>query len=92
MRGLLVREAGDRHHDVGPLGVAAHQRQREVQRQLATLQLLDAITGQVDRHGGNFFIQFDGRAADEMISLPMFPELTIEQVDHVAASLRRALG
>ena len=32
------------------------------------------------------------RAADEMISLPMFPELTIEQVDHVAASLRRALG
>ena len=32
------------------------------------------------------------RAADEMISLPMFPQLTIEQVDHVAASLRRALG
>ena len=31
------------------------------------------------------------RAADEMISLPMFPELTIAQVDHVAASLRRAL-
>ena len=32
------------------------------------------------------------RAADEMISLPMFPELTIEQVDHVVASLRRALA
>ena len=32
------------------------------------------------------------RAADEMISLPMFPELTIAQVDAVAASLRRALG
>ena len=32
------------------------------------------------------------RAAGEMISLPMFPELTLEQVDHVAASLRRALG
>ncbi len=32
----------------------------EVQRQLATLQLLDAITGQVDRHGGNFFIEFQG--------------------------------
>ncbi|HVV84608.1 MAG TPA: DegT/DnrJ/EryC1/StrS family aminotransferase [Kofleriaceae bacterium] len=32
------------------------------------------------------------RAADEMISLPMFPELTVEQIDHVVASLRRALG
>ena len=28
----------------------------EVQRQLATLQLLDVITGQVDRHEGNYFI------------------------------------
>ncbi len=32
------------------------------------------------------------RAADAMISLPMFPELTIAQVDAVAASLRRALA
>jgi hypothetical protein len=28
----------------------------EVQRQLATLQLFDAITGQVDRHPGNYYI------------------------------------
>ena len=28
----------------------------ELQRQLATLQLLDAITGQVDRHPGNYYI------------------------------------
>lgn len=32
----------------------------ELQRQLSTLQLMDAITGQVDRHGGNFFITQDG--------------------------------
>lgn len=32
------------------------------------------------------------RAADEMISLPMFPELTLAQVEHVSASLRRALA
>ena len=31
------------------------------------------------------------RAADEMISLPMFPELGEGAVEHVAASLRRAL-
>jgi dTDP-4-amino-4,6-dideoxygalactose transaminase len=31
------------------------------------------------------------RAADEMISLPMFPELTLDQLDHVVATLRRAL-
>ena len=32
------------------------------------------------------------RAADEMISLPMFPELTDAQIDHVIDSLRRAVG
>ena len=31
------------------------------------------------------------RAAQEMISLPMFPDLTVEQVDHVAMSLAAAL-
>jgi dTDP-4-amino-4,6-dideoxygalactose transaminase len=32
------------------------------------------------------------RAADEMISLPMFPDLTIAQVDRVVAALRTAIG
>jgi dTDP-4-amino-4,6-dideoxygalactose transaminase len=32
------------------------------------------------------------RAAREMISLPMFPDLTDEQIDHVAAVLRAALA
>jgi dTDP-4-amino-4,6-dideoxygalactose transaminase len=32
------------------------------------------------------------RAADEMISLPMFPELTVAQVDRVVAALRAALA
>jgi dTDP-4-amino-4,6-dideoxygalactose transaminase len=32
------------------------------------------------------------RAADEMISLPMFPELTTAQIDHVVDSLIRALA
>jgi len=32
------------------------------------------------------------RAAEEMISLPMFPELTVDAVERVVASLRRALA
>lgn len=32
----------------------------ELQKQLSTLQLFDAITGQVDRHPGNYFIKQEG--------------------------------
>ena len=32
------------------------------------------------------------RAADEVLSLPMFPELSAGQIDHVVAALRRAVG
>ena len=32
------------------------------------------------------------RAAREMISLPMYPELSLDAVDAVVSSLRRALG
>ena len=31
-------------------------------------------------------------AADEVLSLPLFPEITPEQQERVAAALRRALG
>lgn len=68
-----------------------HFNHPEIQRQLIEMQILDAITGQVDRHAGNYFVdQSGGRNVVKGIDLDLSfgKDKRVAKLDHQDSSMR----